>query len=166
MTTLLPLGSEWMHVTIKKVHRRRKAKRNRLFGHHCGLAHGHGAIAAAAGEGDAPRRVRSNCVMVKRSGFRHRSFQEMAIAIGLVNAARLQDVGDLKSLGYAWHQLKMILVRMTEDQMVDPRQVGSRRADIGNNPVFIAAVEIVLTTGVVKKRKAPRQTPRARCRRR
>src|SRR3546814_794161 len=48
----------------------------------------------------------------------------------------------------------MILVRVAEDQVSDPREVGTRRTDVGDNAVLIAVVEIVLASGIVKQGEA------------
>ncbi|MBE1527906.1 hypothetical protein GGC65_002362 [Sphingopyxis sp. OAS728] len=48
----------------------------------------------------------------------------------------------------------MILVRVAEDQVIDPREVGTRRTDVGYNAVLIAIVEIVLASRIIKQREA------------
>src|SRR3546814_10142929 len=91
--------------------------------------------------------------MIVRPRFGHRGLEEMAVAIGLVDAPRLPDMADLEAAEDVGHQLEMILVRMAEDQMVNACEAGAHGLDIGDDAVLVAVVEIILASGVVEQRE-------------
>src|SRR3546814_18454358 len=87
--------------------------------------------------------------MILRPRFGHRGLEEMAVAIGLVDAPRFPDMADLEAAEDVGHQLEMILVRMAEDQMVDARKDGTHGFAIGDETVFVAVVEIILDSAML-----------------
>src|SRR3546814_21191598 len=91
--------------------------------------------------------------MIVRPRFGHRGLEEMAVAIGLVDAPRFPDMADLEAAEDVGHQLEMILVRMAEDQMVDARNAGTHGFDIGDDTAFVAGVVISLASGIIEQRE-------------
>src|SRR3546814_16849308 len=113
-------------VAIEKSHARADTERNGRRVHHSAFAHRHGAVTAAAREGDTPRRIRCDRVMILRPRFGHRGLGEMAVAIGLVDAPRFPDIADLEAAEDVGLQWEMTILRMAEDQMGDASKTGKK----------------------------------------
>ena len=85
---------------------------------------GHLAVAALGREGDAEQADLAGRMMIVRAGLGGGVREQRAVAADRVDGAGIPDIAYLVGGQHVRHQLRMVLVGMAEDQVVDPLELG------------------------------------------